>query len=119
MLGKERMDERNSGWDFEFGSADDLEMREFLTRISPVELAAATKATSRFLILDGVLDSRVNMAHSLKLQAALEAQQSPAELYSLKNAGHWLGMFLHQDLIAWRVAVVQWTTIFEQLNWTF
>src|SRR6185312_1037390 len=71
LLGKDRMDAQMQGWDYEYGSSTDPQVRPAMTAVSPVENAKNLRQL-HFLILDGLDDTRVNHAHSLKLQAALE-----------------------------------------------
>lgn len=222
MLGKERMDPTNKGWDEEYGSADDLDMDIFLQSISPIELASQ-QANTRFLTFVGLDDTRVNRAHSFKLQSTFDANwQKPAphptpvhltavtlgmgvsnavtaavaaptgtataaaahaaavgagaamgaediaraadargaaaaaaavtvtataastdpaptlapspsappppmpppsfaraELYAIRNSGHWLSSESYQNLIGWRAQTVFWTTVYAQAGWVF
>ncbi len=122
FLGKERMDPLDDGWDEEYGNALDPKAYPSMLAISPVE-NAKNLGSLRFLILDGLDDTRVNHAHSLKLEAALEdlggGSPGQATLASFNEAGHWLADFYYQNTIAWHANVLVWTAIFKQAGWSF
>lgn len=121
LLGKERMDPRFSGWDSEYGSANDADSREALLKISPLENVQNLKDL-HFLILDGVDDTRVNAAHSLKFAAALKdlgGTSGEVGLATFQDAGHWLADFNYQNAIAWQANTLIWVEIFYLAGWTF
>jgi prolyl oligopeptidase len=121
FLGKERMDAVGQGWDQEYGSSEDPQMLPFMTAVSPLENAGNLRSL-HFLILDGLNDTRLNHAHSLKLQAALEEQGGSSgwsELASFQHAGHYLDQFYYQNTIAWHVNALVWTAIFKQAGWNW
>jgi len=124
MFGKERLDRRmGNGWSAEYGNSGNKWYAKYLKSYSPVEKAASAKAVPRFLIIEGLNDSRVNPAHSMKLSEVLDNNSDEAaeksKLLALRNSGHALYSFYYQDLIAWRVNSVIWTTIYDHLGMKF
>ena len=118
MLEKDSLDSEFGGWAGEFGDATDADAGDYLSLISPVELAAKGKRIPQFLIINGQNDSRVNPAHSFKLQAALEKYHpGSSTLAALKNSGHHNQSVENAGLIGWRVNVVIWTQIYDLLGW--
>ena len=121
LLAKDRLDGRFDGWSYEYGSSSDDTAIPYLTAESPVE-NVSHQGNMHFLIFEGVDDTRVNIAHSLKLTAALldhGGHPDNVQLSSFKNAGHWLAKMTYQNLIAWRAAVLQWTSVFDQVGWSW
>lgn len=123
MLGKERLDRRmERGWSFEYGNSKSKWYAKYLKSYSPVERAAVAKTAPRFLIVNGLNDSRVNPAHSLKLKETLDGNARLAgrsNLLVVRNSGHGVSSFSYQDLISWRVNSVVWTTIYDFLGMKF
>lgn len=121
MLGKDHLDPRNEGWSWEYGSANEEAMKEPLKAISPLELVSR-QGSVRYLVFTGLSDSRVNTAHSLKFVAAMKEQgtdPSKVDLVALENSGHWMSKESYQNLIGWYCDVVLWTTVFDQVGWTW
>jgi prolyl oligopeptidase len=123
MLGKERLDRRmDEGWADEYGDSRTSSGLAYLLPYAPVEKAKFGLGLPYFLIINGRNDSRVNPAHSMKLQEALEkdkARHQPSDLLSLRNSGHWLTSAPYQDLIAWRADSVIWTSVYDFLGMRF
>lgn len=119
LLKKEDLDKNFSlGWSDEYGDSRQPKAHEYLTEISPVELATSTSNLPKFLIINGRQDSRVNPAHSFKLATALsENYPDQVLMTSVNNSGHWNQSVKYQGLIGWRVNVVIWTTIYNFLGW--
>ena len=119
MLAKDFLDKRFEGWKEEYGDCNSEIDKQFLLRESPLELVQ-NQGELKFLIMDGILDTRVNPAHSLKFAAALEdfgGSPQNVLLNTLKNAGHFESSEGYQNLIGWRWNVVVWTTIADFLSW--
>lgn len=119
FLGRDRMDPQFAGWDPEYGSATDPNLLTSMTAISPLE-NAKNLGSLHFLIIDGLDDTRVNHAHSLKLQAALEELGGSAgwsALASYRDAGHAMTEYTYQNSISLHVNALIWTAIFNQAGW--
>lgn len=111
-------DARRNGWSSEWGSPKEGQFLKSLSQISPVELATHQEVVPRILLISGLNDSRVNPAHSSDLALRLQARGSHnVDLYSVRNAGHWLESMWYQNTIGWRTSVVVWTTIYDHLGW--
>lgn len=108
------LDARFNGWASEFGNINSSDI-SFMKKLSPVERAQQIKNQTRFLIMNGRQDSRVNSAHSFKLyQALIDNAIDPdrISLMSINNSGHWMTSARYQDLIAWRSLSVIWAEIY-------
>lgn len=122
MLRKRELDPRfDNGWEYEYGSPDDPEDFKFLLAYSPVH-NGKNRAYPLTLIIAGLQDSRVNVAHSFKLAAVLQAAQrgeNPVILFSVPQAGHWASKAALQDLRAIETMTAIWTTIYDGLGLLF
>jgi prolyl oligopeptidase len=92
--------------------------RLFMDLISPLELAKKLSRNTQipeFLIMNGLDDTRVNPAHSLKFAKALKdhaADPSKIHLLALKNAGHWMDDPIYQDLLGFKAKSIEWAFLF-------
>lgn len=119
LLARDRLDPEFEGWDSEYGSDTDPNLLPSLTAISPLENTAAQGSTA-FLIVDGASDTRVNIAHSLKLTAAFEAETSPhaaVNLYTVEDAGHWVESASYSNMKAFKAESAIWTKIYDLAGW--
>lgn len=107
-------------WYGEYGDPSKPYDLSWMRSFSPVDLAKKLKTLStKFLIIVGRDDSRVNPDHSYRLVETMLARGFPPEkvrLVDLKNAGHWAGSISYQDLIGWRSEAVRWTMIYDHLG---
>jgi prolyl oligopeptidase len=123
MLRKEVLDPRfANGWEYEYGSPNNPKHFDFLKKYSPVHNAKPRSDYPTILIVAGLDDSRVNVAHSFKLAAALqEAQSGKASIFllSVPQAGHWDSKMALQDLRAIETLLGIWTLIYDELGLPF
>jgi prolyl oligopeptidase len=120
LLAKDRLDASFQGWSQEYGSNDNgsenEEVIRHLQKISPLENTHQA-FTSKFFIITGASDSRVNPAHSIKFAAALDAsgvQADQRQLLSIKKGGHFVGSKEYSNSRAWTFNFYLWGKIFEQ-----
>jgi prolyl oligopeptidase len=119
------------GWSRDYGNPELPEIQQSFDEISPVELVEkkgdpkvgqkiGQKVIPKFLVISGRDDSRVNAEHSYRFVEALEKSHPGSVLMlNTKNSGHWVGSFAYQNVLAWRMNVVKWTTVFDYLGWKF
>jgi prolyl oligopeptidase PreP (S9A serine peptidase family) len=122
LLNKDRLDPLADGFKDFWGDSNDPTDREYLEKISPVELAKKDGPHPKFFIVTGDDDSRVNKEHSDRLAEVLRAHsQSPEDvlLLHVKNIGHQLMDMSSHGNQALRVNVVKWTLIYDYLGWKF
>ncbi len=119
MLRKDILDERAHGWIFEYGSATDPRMMNYLAGYSPLFQAQPGRYPF-FYVVTGTHDTRVNPAHSYKFAVALkDAQQgeSPILLHAWPNVGHsMLGYPLTMKIASMRDF---WSVVFIALGMDF
>lgn len=123
LLGTIRMDEEFNGWSEEYGEPKEKSIFESMIKISPVEIVSKNQSDVKFLILNGRTDTRVHIAHSVKLKKAIidsgEKSNSKTELYSVNKTGHNFmgGTLAHFQTI--RIDSIKWSTIFDHLDYQF
>jgi len=118
LLAKDRLDARYDGWSFEYGSTKESADLTHLKKYSPVENASTLKDGPFVLVVNGANDSRVNSAHSYKLQAALQSAGASSLLISLKNSGHRVSVYGSVNTIAWRANSQVWSLIYDHIGKT-
>jgi len=118
LLGKDRMDAPFGGWSYEYGSSESENetVIEHLKKISPLENTSHFSNT-KFFIVTGDSDSRVNPAHSYKFSSSLEvngAAPAQSQLLTIKNGGHWMTSRSYSSTRAWTSNFYIWGSIFAQ-----
>lgn len=117
MLGKDQMDSVYNGWAYEYGAVS--QYHDFLASISPLELVAR-QGNLKFLILDGMDDTRVNAGHSVKLAKALQdlgGHPENVHLFTAHDSGHWLESVSFQNAIGVKSQIVIWSMIYDMAGW--
>jgi protease II len=115
QLNKKKMDWRFNGWVREYLDEDNVDEKDFLPAISPLELAAGNVDVD-FLILSGRNDSRVNPAHSYKLDQALKStNKKETYLYTMNNNGHFEMSYTIGEFASWRDWSIIWSFVIDRL----
>ncbi|MNT65991.1 Prolyl oligopeptidase family protein [compost metagenome] len=89
-----------------------------MKKFSPIEFNSPRNSTE-FFIVTGADDSRVNAVHSYKLSESLREQGIKADLFSIKNGGHFAESMSVQNTIGWRTQAVIWAKIFQHAGLEF
>lgn len=105
------------GWIYDYGNPKNAFELEQIKMLSPVNLAQNHKNT-KFLILGGIHDDRVNPIHSIRLFRALkEKGQSPENVHMyIVNAGHNLVIPQYNGGAEWLATNRYWTFIFDHFG---
>lgn len=111
MLGKERLD-LDESFKPEYGDATQAGQAALMERFSSIEFTSRKNPTEFFLVT-GADDSRVNAVHSYKLIDSLRDQGIKADLFTIKNAGHFAESMAVQNTIGWRTQSIIWAKIFQ------
>lgn len=109
------------GWAYEYGDSREPKVRSYIKGWSPVYLAQLAQPTPVMLFMNGRVDSRVNMAHSLKIAHALKTYSTTPEnvnLISIPNSGHFMTSVSYQNTIAWKSQTLIWTFLYDAMGMT-
>lgn len=122
QLRKEALDAQfGDGWAYEYGDSRKPGVLAYLKKWSPVFRAQMPSPTPHMLFMNGRNDSRVNMAHSLKIAHALKHHSTTPDnvhLVSLPNSGHFMTTVQYQNTIAWKAQTLIWTFLYDKMGMT-
>lgn len=113
--------EFGNGWAYEYGDSRNPDVLAYLKNWSSVYRAQLPNITPQMLIVNGRKDSRVNLAHSVKLAYALkENSTTPNNVYlmSIPNSGHFMTSVAYQNSIAWKAQTLIWTFLYDKMKMT-
>lgn len=108
-------------WFADYGNPEDAGDLEALVKISPME-NSDKQGDTKFLVMAGSTDDRVNVAHSIKFFAALKERGGHPDQTHLSitmNAGHALTSVEVGDINGWTASTTYWTFIYDHLGMKF